>query len=63
MEMPIFRFTISIMTKNNRKKRAKPAGRKTKGLAKYSPAEWFMVLLGGALVILVAGIIISAILG
>lgn len=51
------------MTKTDRKKRAKPTGRKTKGLPKYSPAEWFMVLLGGALVILVAGIIISAIFG
>jgi hypothetical protein len=51
------------MAKNNRKQRARTSNKKTKGHLKYSPAEWFMVLLGGALVILVAGIIISAIFG
>jgi hypothetical protein len=30
---------------------------------RYSPAEWFMVVLGAAILILIAGIIITSILG
>ena len=38
-------------------RRTKSAGRR------YTAGEWFMVILGAALVILFAGIIITAILG
>jgi len=51
------------MVKKNQENRAKPSGKKKRALPRYSPAEWFMVLLGIAMVILVAGIIISAIFG
>jgi hypothetical protein len=37
--------------------------RKRPGGRRYTAGEWFMVLLGAALVILFAGIVITAILG
>jgi len=48
-------------------KKSSPAARKPSkkqpGRRRYTAGEWFMVLLGAALVILFAGIIITAILG
>jgi hypothetical protein len=41
-----------------RNPRKKPSSRR-----RYTAGEWFMVLLGAALVILFAGIVITAILG
>jgi hypothetical protein len=39
----------------------KPAGRKRK--RGYSTGEWFMVVLGVALIVLVVGIVVSTVLG
>jgi hypothetical protein len=38
-----------------------PAGRKRKHA--YSAGEWFMVILGVALIVLVVGIVVSSVLG
>lgn len=49
------------MIASTKKKRTVP--RKAPGRRRYTAGEWFMVLLGAALVILFAGIVITAILG
>jgi len=51
------------MTAKKRTTSAKPPPRKGSRGRRYTAGEWFMVLLGAALVILFAGIVITAILG
>jgi hypothetical protein len=51
------------MTAKERKTMAKTTPRKKSGGRRYTAGEWFMVVLGAALVILFAGIVITAILG
>jgi hypothetical protein len=47
------------MAKKTTKKKARKPRRKTR----YSPGEWFMVILGALLVVLFAGLIITSIFG
>jgi hypothetical protein len=51
------------MTAKKRNTTRKKPSQKQPGRRGYTAGEWFMVLLGAALVILFAGIIITAILG
>ena len=61
------RVPLNIMAKKPRKKKKKvdrrpQTGRVKKG-AKYSPGEIAMAVLGAAILVMVAGIIITALLG
>ena len=51
------------MTASKRRNPVPKAPRKKSARRRYTAGEWFMVALGAALVILFAGIIITAILG
>ena len=50
-----------VMAKNKVRKAPKPARRKKK--QGYTAGEWFMVILGLSLVVLVLGIIVTSVLG
>jgi len=59
---------IDVMSKKPRKKKKKNAGRQpqtgpAKKDTKYSPGEIAMAVLGAAILIMVAGIVITSLLG
>lgn len=51
---------MPLMAGKNSKK---SASKRPRGTPRYTAGEWFMVILGGLLVILFAGIVITSILG